>query len=97
MPKSKGFRCKSRSILTKSRGARQGYNPEIYLTEFKPGDKVVIKINPSVHKGAPHRRYHGKVGEIISKRGRAYLISVALKEKLKQIVVLPDHLVKWSG
>lgn len=97
MPKSKGFRYKSRNILTKPRGAIQGHNPEIYLTEFKLGDKVVIKINPSVHKGAPHRRYHGKIGEIIGRRGRAYLVSVALREKLKQIIVLPDHLIKWSG
>jgi large subunit ribosomal protein L21e len=97
MPKSKGFRYKSRSILTKARGARSGPNPEIYLTEFKPGDKVVVKINPSVHKGAPHRRYHGRVGEVVGRRGRAYLVSVTLGEKLKQIMVLPDHLAKWSG
>ncbi len=97
MPKSKGFKYKSRSILTKARGSRSGPKPEIYLTEFKPGDKVVIKIDPSVHKGAPHRRYHGRVGEIIGRRGRAYIVSTTLGGKTKQIMVLPDHLSKWSG
>ena len=44
MPKSKGFRYKSRDVLTKPKGSRQGPNPEIYLREFKVGDKVAIKI-----------------------------------------------------
>lgn len=97
MPKSKGFRYKSRSILTKARGSRSGPKPEIYLTEFKPGDKVVIKIDPSAHEGAPHRRYHGRVGEVIGKRGKAYIVSTTLGGKPKQVMALPDHIVKWSG
>ncbi len=97
MPKSKGFRYKSRRILTRPRGARSGPIPEIYLREFRPGDKVAIKLNPSVHKGAPHRRYHGRIGEIVEKRGRAYVVAVSLGNKLKKITVLPDHLVKWGG
>lgn len=96
MPKSRGFRRKSRGILTKPRGARSGPRPEIYLSELKPGDKVVIKIDPSVHKGAPHRRYHGRVGEVVGRRGRAYVVSVILGDKPKTITVLPDHLVRWS-
>ena len=96
MPDSKGFRYKSRSLLTKPTGARQGPHPEIYLQEFQPGDKVAIKINPSVHRGAPHRRYHGRIGEILEKRGRAYLVRVRLGEKFKLLTVLPDHLTKWS-
>ncbi|MEN2975276.1 MAG: 50S ribosomal protein L21e [Candidatus Caldarchaeales archaeon] len=97
MPKSKGFRRKSRSILTRPRGARSGAKPEIYLREFKPGDKVVIRIDPSVQRGAPHRRYHGRVGEVIGRRGKAYIISIALGDKLKKLIILPDHLTEWGG
>jgi len=96
MPDSKGFRYKSRRLLTKSRGSRQGPSPEIYLQDFQPGEKVAIKVNPSTHKGAPHRRYHGKIGEILGKRGRAYVVKVRLGEKFKILTILPDHLVKWS-
>ncbi|MCS7125853.1 MAG: 50S ribosomal protein L21e [Aigarchaeota archaeon] len=96
MPKSKGFRYKSRSILTLPRGVRSGPKPEIYLTEFQPGDKVVIKIDPSVQEGAPHRRYHGRVGEIVGRRGKAYLVNITLGSKLKKLTILPDHLVKWG-
>lgn len=89
MPDSKGFRYKSR-------GSRQGPTPEIYLQDFQPGEKVAIKLNPSMHKGAPHKRYHGKIGEIMGKRGRAYVVKVRLGGKFKIFTVLPDHLVKWS-
>ncbi|HDD66147.1 MAG TPA: 50S ribosomal protein L21e [Nitrososphaeria archaeon] len=97
MPDSKGFRFKSRRLLTKPTGSRQGPNPEIQLQEFRPGDRVAIKIDPSVHKGAPHRRYHGKIGEIIGKRGRAYLVGVRVGDKLKILTILPDHLARWSA
>jgi len=97
MPDSKGFRFKSRRLLTKPTGSRQGPNPEIYLQEFQPGDRVAIKINPSVHEGAPHRRYHGRVGEILGRRGRAYLVRVRMGDKLRTLTILPDHLVRWSA
>ncbi|MCF8885546.1 MAG: 50S ribosomal protein L21e [Nitrososphaerota archaeon] len=95
MPKSKGYRYKSRRIMSKPRGARSGPRPEVYLSEYNPGDKVVIKIDPSIHKGAPHRRYHGKVGEIVEKRGRAYVVSVKVGDKMKYLTLLPDHLSRW--
>ncbi len=97
MPKSKGFRYKSRDLLTRPMKGRQGPNPEIYLQDFQPGEKVVIKLNPTVHKGAPHKRYHGKVGEILGKRGRAYLVRIRLGESFRTLIVLPDHLIRWSA
>lgn len=45
----------------------------------------------------PHRRYQGKVGKIIGKRGRAYLVSVTLGDKEKVIIVRPEHLVSFSS
>lgn len=96
MPDSKGLRYKSRSLLTRPKRSRQGPNPEIYLQDFKPGEKVVIRLNPSVHKGAPHRRYHGKIGEIVERRGRAYVVKVRLGESNRIITLLPDHLARWS-
>ena len=97
MPKSKGFRYKSRDLLTRPKGSRQGPSPEIYLRGFKVGERVAIKIDPSVHKGAPHRRYHGKIGEVLGRRGRAYLVKVRLGDKFKTLTILPDHLQRWGA
>ncbi|MEM0440077.1 MAG: hypothetical protein QXF45_01485 [Candidatus Caldarchaeum sp.] len=90
MPQSKGFRRKSRGYLRKPKGSRSGPRPDIYLTEYKPGDRVLIYIEPSVQKGSPHRRYHGKIGEIVEKRGRGYVVRVGDTGTL--LSVLPDHL-----
>lgn len=46
------------------------------IQRFEKGDKVHIIVDPSIHKGQPHHRFHGKTGEVIGKRGKCYLISV---------------------
>lgn len=35
-----------------------------YLTIYKVGDIVDIKANGSIHKGMPHKYYHGKTGVV---------------------------------
>jgi large subunit ribosomal protein L21e len=62
------------------------------LQKYEPGDKVVINIDPSVHKGMPHHRYQGRVGVIRSKRGRSYEVSVTQGDVVKEIIVRPEHL-----
>ncbi|QGA54480.1 50S ribosomal protein L21e [Sulfolobus sp. E5-1-F] len=94
---SRGYRTRSRSLLKKSPRER-GAVPSLsrLMVEYKEGDKVVVKINPSIHSAMPHRRYQGKVGKIIGKRGRAYLVSVTLGDKEKVIIVRPEHLIPFS-
>lgn len=62
------------------------------LHKYAPGDKVVIKIDSAVHKGMPHRRYHGKIGVVKEKRGGAYVIDVSQGDKIKTIITRPEHL-----
>jgi len=64
------------------------------LINYEVGDRVVIDIDPATHKGQPHRRYHGKVGTILDRRGRAYIVGVRVGGKTKQIIALPEHLRK---
>jgi len=94
---SKGYRSRTRKLLTKKVRER-GSVPRLsqLMAEYKEGDYVVIKINPSVHKGMPHRIYHGKVGIIEGKRGKAYLVKVSLGDKEKEIIVRPEHLAKFN-
>ncbi len=97
MPKSSGFRRKTRSLLTRVRGARSGPEPDIYLQDYKVGDKVVVIIEPSVQRGMPHRRYNGLMGEILEKRGSGYILQVYQGGKPKKLSVMPDHLRPLVG
>jgi len=91
--KAKGYRRKTRSILRRKPRERGKTGLSKILYEYKPGEKVVVKIDPSVHKGMPHRRYHGKIGVIVDKRGRSYVVNVTQGEAVKEIIVRPEHMV----
>lgn len=90
---SKGFRSRTRQLFKRKPRERGKIGLSKILHEYKPGEKVVVKIDPSVHKGMPHRRYHGRVGVIVNKRGRAYVVDVTQGNATKEIIVRPEHLV----
>lgn len=92
MRKSKGYRAGTRRLLKKGPRERGKIRLSRLLHQYQPGNQVVIKIDPSVQKGMPHKRYHGKVGTIIDKRGRSYTISVTQGDAVKEIIVRPEHL-----
>ena len=87
--RSSGQRVKTRNKL---KGGR--FSIAEALQEFNPSEKVVIKINPSVHKGMPHPRFQGKQATVIEKRGRAFLVSIVDGNKTKQLIAKPEHLKK---
>ncbi len=92
MTKSKGYRAKTRSILRRKPRERGKTNLSKILHKYKSGEKALIKLDPSTHKGMPHRRFHGKIGVIMNKRGRAYVMSVTQGKAVKEIIVRPEHL-----
>ncbi len=91
MPHSHGFRSRTRKLLTKKENT--GFSDKLLkLYRLGKGDRVVIKLNPTFHKGMPHKRYHGKVATIIKKRGRAFEVIVSKGKKKVLLVVPPEHL-----
>jgi len=60
MGKSQGLRRKSRAALTKKVRERGKMPLTRLLTEYNEGEKVIIKIDPAVHKGMPHKRSRGR-------------------------------------
>lgn len=92
MKKSRGYRARTRRLLKKKPREKGKIGLSKLLHEYQPGNRVVIKINPTIHKGMPHRRYHGKVGAIVDKRGRSYVVSVTQGDATKEIIVRPEHL-----
>ena len=67
------------------------------LYEYQPGNQVVIKIDSAVHKGMPHKRYHGRVGTVLNKRGRSYVVSVSQGDAIREIIVRPEHLEPYKS
>lgn len=89
----RGYRHRTRKLLKKDI-REKGAVPKLSLImlEYKTGDKVHIVINPSVHKGMPHRRYHGKTGEVVGKKGKCYIVRVMLGDKEKTLFIRPEHM-----
>ena len=97
MRKSRGYRAGTRRLLKKKPRERGKTTISKLLYEYQPGWRVVIRIDSSIQKGMPHKRYHGKVGTIIGKRGRSYIVSVAQGGAIKNIIVRPEHLEPYKG
>lgn len=97
MRKSKGFRAGTRRLLKKQPREKGKLRLSKLLQEYESGSSVVIKIDSSVQRGMPHRRYHGKVGTILSRRGRSYVVSVTQGDALKEIIVRPEHLEPYRA
>ncbi len=97
MVKTKGFRKGTRALLSEKPREHGKLGLSRLLHEYKSGDKAVIIIDPSIHKGMPHHRYQGKVGVIVAKRGRAFEVNVTQGEATKKIIVRPEHLKPHIG
>ena len=93
--KSKGFRRGSRQVMTKKPRERGMQPLGRMLHKYNLRDKVVIKIDSSIHGGTPHTRYNGKVGSIIEQRGQAYIIEIQEGGKIRELIIRPEHLVPY--
>ncbi len=89
MPKSHGYRRRTRSLLKSS--GKKGLSS--LLIEYAPNDRVVIKIDPAQVKGMPHRRFNGLVGTVKDVGRRAVTLDVPVGHKVKTLVARKEHLV----
>ena len=92
-----GFRHKCRTLLTRNPRERGKTTLTKILHGYEAGEKVVVKIDSSVQRGIPHRRFQGRVGVIVSKRGRSYVVHVPQGDATKEIIVRPEHLAPYSN
>lgn len=91
---SKGGRRRTRYVMQK-RARERGLSPITRVFQkFEVGDKASVSLDPSMHKGMPHVRFHGKTGTVTEKRGDAYLLDIRDGGKMKKIIVRPEHLRK---
>ena len=94
---SKGYYAGTRSLLRKPN--REKGKPKIskILQEYAVGSQVIIKMDSSVQKSMPHKRFHGKIGTVKDKRGRGYVVSVPQGNSIKEIIVRSEHLEPYMG
>jgi large subunit ribosomal protein L21e len=74
------------------KGLRQKFKPETFRQAFKPGDKVIIVIDPSSKNNAPNPIFMGRAGTVKSVRGRAFAVELRIGGKKKEIQAAAEHL-----
>jgi large subunit ribosomal protein L21e len=62
------------------------------IQQFEIGQKVHVVCEPSIQKGMPHRRFHGKTGTVLGQRGRAWVVSINDGNMEKVVIARPQHL-----
>ena len=95
--KSRGYRSSTRHLFKKKPRQRGKIGLSRVLQSYKIGDRVVIMVEPSLHKAMPHRRFHGRIGIVKQRRGRSYIITVASGSIEKQVITRPEHLKLFTG
>lgn len=92
MKRTGGLRRKTRSKLAKNIREKGKISIVRYMQEFKEGDSVCLKAEPSMHKGMFPPRYYGKSAIVKGKRGRCYMVQIKDCNKTKTLIVHPVHL-----
>jgi len=95
--KSKGLQANTRALFKRNPRERGKTTLSTVLRSYSEGERVVVKIDSSMHKGMPHRRFHGKIGVVTAKRGRSYVVHVTQGDATKEIIVRPEHLTPFSS
>jgi len=66
MTNPKGYRRGTRYLFQREFKKNGPEHLSTYLKVYKIGDIVDIKVNGSIHKGMPHKYYHGKTGTVFN-------------------------------
>ncbi|ESR43166.1 hypothetical protein CICLE_v10012788mg [Citrus x clementina] len=95
MPAGHGLRSRTRDLFARP-FRKKGYIPlSTYLRTYKIGDYVDVKVNGAVHKGMPHKFYHGRTGRVwnVTKRAIGVEINKQVGNRIikKRIHVRVEH------
>ena len=71
MPHSFGYRARTRHLFRRDFRKHGAAGTSKYLAVFKIGDIVDVKGQGNIHKGMPHKYYHGKTGIVWNVTPRA--------------------------
>ncbi|TRO50267.1 50S ribosomal protein L21e [Candidatus Bathyarchaeota archaeon] len=94
---SRGIRRKSRSALTKRVREKGKLGLSRLLVNYEIGQKVIIKIDSAINGGMPHKRFQGKVGTVVEKRGKSYILELPQRKTSKFVIAGPEHIMAQKG
>lgn len=92
MPSSNGPMKGTRGKLSNHPRERGTSPPQRAIQEFEVGQKVHLKLDPSVREGRFHPRFNGHTGEVTGKQGRAFTVKIIDGGKEKSLIARPAHL-----
>ncbi|MFB6183044.1 MAG: 50S ribosomal protein L21e [Haloarculaceae archaeon] len=92
MPNSNGPLQGTRHKLQNEPRERGTSPPQRAVQEFETGQKVHLKLDPSVPDGRYHPRFDGLTGEVVGQQGQAYKVEINDGGKDKTLIVKPAHL-----
>lgn len=88
--KARGKRAKTRRLLKRGSIPKPSVNKQMQV--FGMGDRVGIKIDPSIHSGMPDARYQGLTGTVVGKQGRVFNVEVRKGFLTKHVLLSAGHL-----
>ncbi|RZV10722.1 LSU ribosomal protein L21E [Natrinema hispanicum] len=92
MPKSNGPRQGTRRKLANDPRDRGTSPPQRAIQEYEKGEKVHLKIDPSVSDGRFHPRFDGLTGEVVGKQGSVFKVEINDGGKDKTLLVAAAHM-----
>lgn len=92
MPSSKGPNHSTRDKLSNDPRDRGISPPQQAVEQYEEGEKVHLKIDPSVPDGRFHPRFNGKTGTVVGEQGRAFKVEIDDGGKEKTLIAIAAHL-----
>ena len=96
MPHSFGYRGKTTHLFKRPFRCNGPEHLSTYMKQYKKGMFVDIVANGSIHKGMPHKFYHGRTGRVfdISPNSIGVLVNKEVRNRIveKRIHVRVEHL-----
>mgnify|MGYP002760629596 CR=1 FL=1 len=92
MPSSNGPREGTRNKLKNDARDRGASPPQRSVQEFDEGQRVHLKLDPSVPKGQFHPRFNGRTGTVVGKQGRAFKVEIKDGSVTKTLISAAAHL-----
>ena len=96
MPNSSGPLTGTRKKLSNKPRERGTSPPQKLVEEYETGEKVHLRIDPSVPEGRFHPRFNGHTGEVVGQQGAAFQVRIDDGGKEKTLVARAAHLRRQS-
>lgn len=89
MPAGHGLRSRTRDSFSRPFRKKGTIALTTYLRTYHIGDYVDIRVNGAVHKGMPHKFYHGRTGRVWNVTKRA--IGVEVNKQVNRSFLTISH------